>query len=36
VPGMAMPSADEPEHDLFAGVRAPSDAESDVTTGGTR
>jgi mycothiol S-conjugate amidase len=32
VPGLEMPSADEPEHDLFAGLRA----ESDVTTGGTR
>ena len=36
VPGLAMPSADDPEHDLFAGLRAPSDVESDVTTGGTR
>ncbi len=32
VPGLAMPSADDPEHDLFAGLRA----DSDVTTGGTR
>ncbi len=31
VPGMTMPSADEPEHDLFAGVRA----QTNVTAGGT-
>ena len=36
VPGLAIPSADEPEHDLFAGVRAPFDAVADVTTGGRR
>jgi len=32
VPGLAPPTADAPEHDLFTGLRAPSD----VTTGGIR
>jgi mycothiol S-conjugate amidase len=32
VPGLRMPTADEPEHDLFAGVRAESSA---TTAGGT-
>jgi mycothiol S-conjugate amidase len=32
VPGLSVPTADAPEHDLFAGLRVASD----VTTGGAR
>lgn len=35
VSDLAMPSADEPEHDLFAGVRARAEVQTDVRTGGT-
>jgi hypothetical protein len=34
VPGQVMPTADAPEHDLFAGLRAGVAAETDVTTAG--
>ena len=36
VPGLAMPSADEPENDLFAGAACADRRRADVTTGGTR
>ncbi len=34
VPGLSTPSPEEPEHDLFAGLRAGSNVDADITAGG--